>query len=143
MSSGVPAIELVVEHQIQFEVNVRSFPVDSDAGVTHDGDMLSTLHRVADVDVDFTEMPVQTVIRRTVPDVLDHNVLAVIRVAGDKTGVDNFSIRNRANFVPRLAVFIAIHRSDIDAFMKTRVDNSLPGRLGIADKSVLPAFPWI
>ena len=40
----MPCFELSTEHQIHFQMEMRSFPVYSDPGVTHDGDRLAARH---------------------------------------------------------------------------------------------------
>src|SRR2546423_9651711 len=79
MNKGlVPFLEFAREHQVQFQMHVRALAIDSDSGVTHHRDVLPAMNSVADADVELAQMSVQTVIRRTAPAVLDHDVFPVV-----------------------------------------------------------------
>src|SRR5205085_10555875 len=97
--------------------------IDSHSGVTHHRDVLTAMDNVARADVDLAEVSVQTVIRRTSPVVLDHDVSPVVRMTGHQTRVDNFAVGDRAHLVERLAALIAVDRANVDPFVKTRVNN--------------------
>src|SRR5439155_23438222 len=74
----VPFLEVVIEHQVQLQVQMRPLAIDSRSGVTHHRDLLPAMHRVSGSNVDFTEMPVETEIRRAAPAMFDHDVLPVV-----------------------------------------------------------------
>ena len=79
----IPFLEVAIEHQVQFQMQMRAFAINSRSGVTHYRNLLPAMDRIAHVAVDLTEVPVQTKIRRTVPVVLNHDVLAVVRMTRD------------------------------------------------------------
>src|SRR5215813_14065343 len=73
---------------------------------------------------------------------LNDDVFAVVRVTGNRIGVYHFSISDGVHLIKGFTMLVAVERSNIDAFMKTRV-NSASCCLGwIAHKTVLTAFPW-
>ena len=131
----------MAEHQIQFQMEMRAFPVYPDSSVTHDCDGLAAFDRVARMHCDRAKMSVQAVVIRAVPAVFDHDVFPVVRVTGDEVGVHDFAVGNRAHFVERLAVFIAVHWANIDSFVKAGVNHATCRVDGIAHKTVLAALP--
>src|ERR1041385_4788683 len=124
-------------------MHMGALAIDANSGVAHDRDVLTTLHSVSGVDVDLAQMSVQTVVRRTVPTMVDDDVLAVIRIIGDRIRVNDFAVANRAYFIERFAVRIAVDRFNVDSFVESRVNSSGGRRLRIANKAVLAAFPRI
>src|SRR5437763_1723899 len=141
MIGFVPTLEFMIEDQVQFQMHMGAFAIDPGPGVTHYRNVLPALRHVTGADIDLTQVPIQAVIRRTVPNMFDDDVLAVIRITGNLTRVDNLSVRNRAHFVARFAVLVAMDRKNIDSFVEPGINNSFAGRLGIAHESVLTAFP--
>src|SRR2546423_4140749 len=138
---GVPFLEFAREHQIQFQMQMRALAIDSHTGVTHYRDVLPAMHRVAGSNVNFIEMPIQTEIRRAIPTMFDHDVFPVVRISGDRIGVDNFAIGDRAHFVQRLASLIAMKTANVDAFMKAGIDNDRARLFRVTHETVLAAFP--
>ena len=57
-------------------------------------------------------------------------------------GVHDLSVRNRSDFVQWLTPRVVLKTFNIDAFVKSRVDNSFRRPDRIADEPVTPAFPW-
>ena len=72
---------------------------------------------------------------------LDHDVASVVRITGDGIDVNYFAIGDRADFIERLAVRVAMHRANVDAFVKARVNQTARRLDRVAHKTVLPAFP--
>src|SRR5215471_549864 len=123
-------------------MEMRPFPVYPNPGVTHDSDRLAAFDGIARVHPDGTQVSVQTVVTGAVPAVLDHNVFSIIRIAGHEIGVHDFSIGNGAHFVERLAVCIAMHGTNIDSFVKARVNGATRCVGRIAHEPILAALPW-
>ena len=73
---------------------------------------------------------------------LDHDVFPIVRVAGHEIGVHDFSVANGADFIERLAVFIAMQGANIDSFVKACVNDATRCVGGIAHKAVFAALPW-
>ena len=69
---------------------------------------------------------------------LDHDVFAVVRVAGNGTDMHNFSIGNGAHFVQRFTMCIAVHGPNIDPFMKTGINDATRRVLGSRTKPYWP-----
>src|SRR5207253_7644055 len=116
-------------------------PVYPDSSVAHDGDRLAAFDRIARVHPDGTQVSVQAVVTGAVPAVLDHNVFPIVRVAGHEINVRDFPIGNGADFIERLAVFIAMHGANIDSFVKARVNDTTRCVGGITHKAVFAALP--
>src|ERR1043165_6385955 len=98
-------------------MEVRPRLVDSNAGLTHHGDVLTSLNRLPGMDVDLAEMPVKTEIGRTIPAMLNHNVPSVVGTACRLAGVNHFSSRDRADVVQRVIPGVAIQAPNVDPFM--------------------------
>src|SRR5262245_22961696 len=111
-------------------------------GVTHYPDRLTARDPFASLHCDRAEMSVQTVIARAIPPMLDYNVFAVVGVVRHETNVYDLAICNGAYFVERLAIWIAVHRLDINPFVKAHVNDAASSAFRIADKPVLAALPW-
>ncbi len=54
----------------------------------------------------------------------------------------HFAVGDRAHFIDRLALRIALHGPDIDPFVEARVNQPAGSRDRIAHKTVLSALPW-
>src|SRR5215471_16329018 len=119
-----------------------AFAVYACSGVTHHSDTLTACHSFAWLYSDGTEMCVQTVVARAAPSMLDYDVFAIVRVARNGIDVHNLPIGNSAHFIERLAICIAVHRPDIDSFVKAGVNDGASDAFRITDKAVLAAFPW-
>src|SRR5438270_13257296 len=63
----VPCLELVTEHQAQFQMEMCAFAVYARSGITHHSDTLTALHRLSGLHCDRAEMSVQTIVVRAVP----------------------------------------------------------------------------
>src|SRR5438477_8905315 len=116
--------------------------VYSFAGVTHACDPVPAADALAVADANLTEVSVEAVIGGTIPEVLDHDVAPVIGIARHLVGVHDLSVRNRSDFVQWLTPRVVLKTFNIDAFVKSRVDNSFRRPDRIADEPVTPAFPW-
>src|ERR1700720_4081241 len=123
-------------------MEVGPLPVEPFAGVTHYANTLSALDGLAGAHIDCAEVGVQTIIGRAIPIMLDHDVFAVVGRAWHQADMNHFAFTDRVDFVQRLPLFVAVQTTNVDSFVKPRVNN--PGRRfhGIAHKSVLTAFPW-
>ena len=86
-------------------------------------------------------MSVETVVIRAVPPVLDHDVFSIVGVAGDWIHVHDLAIGNRAHFVERVTVCIAVQGANIDSFVKAGVNGAACRVDGIPHKAVSPALP--
>ena len=84
MIGFVPTLELVIEDQVQFQMHMGAFAIDPGAGVTHYRNVLPALRHVTGADVDLTQVPIQAVIRRAVPNMFDDDVLAGASSASEK-----------------------------------------------------------
>ena len=54
----------------------------------------------------------------------------------------NLTIGNGAHFVVRLAICIAVHRPDINSFVKAGVNDASSSAFRVTDEAVFAAFPW-
>src|SRR6266487_5460714 len=123
-------------------MEVGPLPVYPDSSVAHDGDRLPAFDRIARMHPDGAQVSVQAVVTGAVPAVLDHDVFPIVRVAGHEIGVHDFSVANGADFIERLAVFIAMYGANIDSFVKAGVNEATRCVGGIAYKAVFAALPW-
>ena len=112
------------------------------AAITHACDPLAAADPLAVADGNFTEVPVEAVIRGTIPQVLNHDISSVIGIARYLVSVHHLPLRNRSDFIQGLTPRVPMKTFNIDAFVKSRVDNSIHRLNGIADESVAPPFPW-
>ena len=123
-------------------MDMGSCLVQSFAGMSHHAELIALLHVLPVPDDDGAEMAIKAVVFTPVKPMLDHHVSSVVRIARDLIGMDHHAGRNRAHRIEGLAVRVPLERADVDAFVKTRVDD--PGRCldRIPDEAVAAAFPW-
>src|SRR5437762_1173058 len=86
-------------------------------------------------------MSVKAVVGATAKTMLNHNVLAVIRIAGHEIRMHDFAICNGAHFIERFAAGVAAQAADVDPFMKPGIHKSDRGLDRIAHETILAAFP--
>ena len=86
-------------------------------------------------------MSVKAVVGATAKAMFDHNVFAVIRIAGHEIRVHDFAICNGAHFIERFAAGVAMQAADIDPFVKSGVNEPDCGLDRITHKTILAAFP--
>src|SRR5579884_1229891 len=99
-----------------------ALPIDSRSGVTHDADALALFHGLARRYYDGTQVRIQTVIRRAVPAMLDHHVFSVVGIGRDRVDVRHPAGSDGAHFIERFAERVAMHRANIDSFVKSGVN---------------------
>src|SRR5205814_1237437 len=86
-------------------------------------------------------MSVKAVVVCAVEAMLDHDVAAVIRMTGNSVNVDDGAIGDGTDLIERLAFLVAMHRLDIDAFVKAREGETTGSFDRIPHETVLAAFP--
>ena len=72
---------------------------------------------------------------------LNDDVFSIVRVAGNRVNVHHFSIGDGVYFIERLTVRVAMQWANIDAFVKTGINNAARCVGWITDKTVLTSFP--
>src|SRR5438045_2317191 len=123
-------------------MQMRARLIQSLPRVTHTRDAFAAMNCLAGAHRDVAEMPVETVIGRSIPHMLDNNIASVVRVTSDVIGVHYFTVRDRAHCIESLPSPIAMQRFDIDAFVKSRVNQPGPSLDGVAHETIATAFPW-
>ena len=88
----VPGIKLEGEENVQFEVNVGSFPVDTRAGITHSTYNVSGIDAQTLRDGRAGKVRIETQERSVSPVVLNDYVFPVIASSGTLLNVDNASL---------------------------------------------------
>ena len=142
VSGIVPCLEVMTEQQIQFEMNVRAFAVEAHAGVTHYRNRFAFVHFFSRMNPHDAEVPVQTVVARSIPPVLDYDVAAVVGIPRDGIHMHDPARSDGMNFIGRFALGVALQGPDVHPFVKTGVDQTGRCLDRVAHEAVLPAFPW-
>src|ERR1043166_510609 len=122
-------------------MHVRPRQIYSRAGVTHARDSFAALDELTRLHSDRAQVAVETVVIAATQTMLDHDVVAVVRMRRHAIRVNHFASGDRAHFVERLAALVALQRTDIDPLVKAGVDQAGARLHRVAHETVLRALP--
>src|ERR1700716_1410183 len=122
---------------------MRSLPVNSFSGVTHNRQRGILCHLISGIHGDDAKMRVKAVVRTVLGQMLDDNISAIVGISGDCIRVSHFAWRNGMDHISRLSSGVSIKWADLDSFVKTSVDDRGTESDRISHESVLASFPGL
>jgi hypothetical protein len=136
-----PPFKVAIQEQVQFEVNMRSLPVDPFPRMAHDSDNIALGNPISNGHVNRAQMRIEAEVWASSKLVFNYDVPTVVRGGWNIIRVNYIAGGDGVNDIQGFPVCVPVQRANVHPFVKPGIENGCPESSRVPDKSVLPALP--